>query len=545
MMGKLKLQTRLLIGSCSMLAIIVLLFGLTLVSLNRIDSKMKDIVEHNVYKLELYNDMEKLILEITNSIKTLAILEDPVLKQQEISKIQKYRQQYDELLQDIQKTTATSQEEMIRNEIKEAENVARAFNDKIIESAMANQKAAAADLIGSQAGPACQKWIDAIEQAVDLQQESNAKDVADAKRTNEWLIFLMILLGGIAIALGIGITFLMKNLIVKPVVDIVNRLDEGAVEVGAASSQLSASAGQLAQGSAEQASAIEETSSTLQETASMLEQTSSNTVEAYELARKAKDSANQGNVAMEKMMVSMEKINQSSGDIVKIIKVIDEIAFQTNILALNAAIEAARAGDAGMGFAVVAEEVRNLAGRSAKAAKDSTMMIESNIALANTGVEDARKVHETLSVIAAHANKVNELMNDISKASQEQAQGVEQVTKAIAQMESVTQQNAANAEESSSASEELSAQAESMKEIVRELSKLVYGAESLVKTQPNSYFGTEHPSEIKDAMKPAGVSRKTMNPALNPRVPAITNQNKTKVISPEEVIPLEDDHQQF
>lgn len=544
-MGKLKLQTRLLIGSCSMLAIIVLLFALTLLSLNRIDSKMKDIVEHNVYKLELYNDMEKLILEITNSIKTLALLEDPVLRQQEISNIQNYRREYDGLFQDIQKTAATSQGETLRSQIEEAGNISRSFNDKIIESAMAGQKADAADLIGSQAGPACRKWIDAIEQAVDLQKESNEKDVADAKRTNEWLILLMILLGGIAVAFGIGITLLMKTLIVNPVVDIVNRLDEGAVEVGAASSQLSASAGQLAQGSAEQASAIEETSSTLQETASMLEQTSSNTVEAYELARKAKDSANQGNVAMEKMMVSMEKINESSGDIVKIIKVIDEIAFQTNILALNAAIEAARAGDAGMGFAVVAEEVRNLAGRSAKAAKDTTMMIESNIALTNTGVEDARKVHETLSDIAAHANKVNELMNDISKASQEQAQGVEQVTKAIAQMESVTQQNAANAEESSSASEELSAQAESMKEIVRELSKLVYGAESLVETQPNRYFGTEHPSEVKDGVKPAGVSEKAINPALNPRVPLITNKNKTKVISPEEVIPLENDHQQF
>ena len=178
---------------------------------------------------------------------------------------------------------------------------------------------------------------------------------------------------------------------------------------------------------------------------------------------------------MSEMMDSMNEIKKSSDQIAKIIKVIDEIAFQTNILALNAAVEAARAGDAGMGFAVVAEEVRNLAQRSAQAAKDTAAIIESNIELSEKGVNVARKVGESLSEINVQARKVNELMDEIAAASLEQSQGISQINKAISQMEKVTQQNAANAQESASASEELSSQAQNLRSITQQLVMLVNG----------------------------------------------------------------------
>ncbi len=283
--------------------------------------------------------------------------------------------------------------------------------------------------------------------------------------------------------IGVVVLIYFSANITNPIIRSTNHLAQVTQNVALSSNQLLMSAQQLSQASSEQASAIEETSSTLQESASMLQQNNVNTKQAAQLSEKAKESANKGSNEMQEMMIAMQEIKKSSDQIARIIKVIDDIAFQTNILALNAAIEAARAGEAGMGFAVVAEEVRNLAGRSAQAAKDTTVIIESNIELSSQGVSVAERVCEALTEITAQAKKVNELMNEISNASQEQAQGVEQVNKAIAQMESVTQQNAASAEESASASEELNSQAESMRKIVRELSKLVNGAENVLNYQ--------------------------------------------------------------
>jgi hypothetical protein len=178
---------------------------------------------------------------------------------------------------------------------------------------------------------------------------------------------------------------------------------------------------------------------------------------------------------MQAMTTAMSEIKTSSDEIAKIIKTIDEIAFQTNILALNAAVEAARAGEAGMGFAVVADEVRSLAQRAAQAAKETAVKIESAVTKTSQGVLISEKVVKSLQEIVTKARQVDELAGEVATASREQSQGIEQVNTAVSQMDKVTQSNAANAEESASASEELSAQAEAMKEAVRELLRLVDG----------------------------------------------------------------------
>ena len=172
----------------------------------------------------------------------------------------------------------------------------------------------------------------------------------------------------------------------------------------------------------------------------------------------------------------MSTIKTSGDDIAKIIKTIDEIAFQTNILALNAAVEAARAGEAGLGFAVVADEVRSLAQRSAHAARDTSAKIAGAIASTSQGVEISAKVAQTLSDILTRARQVDELAAEVAGASHEQSQGIDQVTQAVGQMDQVTQTNAANAEESAAAVEELNAQAAALKHSVTELLALVDGA---------------------------------------------------------------------
>jgi methyl-accepting chemotaxis protein len=209
--------------------------------------------------------------------------------------------------------------------------------------------------------------------------------------------------------------------------------------------------------------------------ASMTKLNAENAAKANELAREARTAADKGAGDMQAMNQAMEAIKISSDDIAKIIKTIDEIAFQTNILALNAAVEAARAGEAGMGFAVVADEVRNLAQRSAQAAKETAAKIEGAIVKTSQGVQISQKVTLALNDIVTKARQVDELASEVAGASREQTQGITQINSAVGQMDKVTQSNAASAEESAGAAQDLNSQAELMRQAVTELRYLVGG----------------------------------------------------------------------
>ncbi|HEX7652599.1 MAG TPA: methyl-accepting chemotaxis protein [Verrucomicrobiae bacterium] len=239
------------------------------------------------------------------------------------------------------------------------------------------------------------------------------------------------------------------------------------------SGTISQSSQTLATGSSEQAASIEETSASLEQMSSVTKRNAENAQKANELSRSARNSAEKGATDMRAMSSAMTDIKHSSDDIAKIIRTIDEIAFQTNILALNAAVEAARAGEAGMGFAVVADEVRNLAQRSAQAAKETAAKIEGAIANTARGVDISGKVSQALNEIVEKARQVDELAAEVASASQEQTQGIVQINSAVAQMDKVTQGNAASAEESAAAAQELNQQAMAMKKAVEDLLILV------------------------------------------------------------------------
>jgi methyl-accepting chemotaxis protein len=254
--------------------------------------------------------------------------------------------------------------------------------------------------------------------------------------------------------------------LVEQLNQIIETIVQAADQVASGSTIVSNSSIALSQGSTEQASSVEELTASLEEISSQITINASNAKTASDLTKDAEINAENGNVQMKEMQAAMAAINESSSSISKIIKVIDDIAFQTNILALNAAVEAARAGQHGKGFAVVAEEVRSLAARSANAAKETTDLIESSIIKVETGTKIANNTADALSQIVMQVKKAAVLVGDIATASSEQASGVEQINQGVMQISQVVQTNAATSEEGAAASEELSSQAAQLKEIV-------------------------------------------------------------------------------
>lgn len=294
-------------------------------------------------------------------------------------------------------------------------------------------------------------------------------------------------------------------------------INQGADQVAAGAHNVSDASVALSQGASQQAASVEQLSASIAEIASQTASNAQNAEKANDLTVGTKEKAQLGNEEMQEMLSAMEEINASSANISKIIKVIDEIAFQTNILALNAAVEAARAGQHGKGFAVVAEEVRNLAARSAKAAKETTDMIEGSMEKVETGREIAHKTAEALNAIVGDVSSVADIVANIAKASNEQKLALEQINQGVQQVSQVVQANSSTSEEAATASQNLNQQADIMRANVGKFR---------LSNNGGSFYGVNGSSAIQKpdltsaGRQPAVVPAK---PGVKPRTIALTD----------------------
>jgi signal transduction histidine kinase len=289
--------------------------------------------------------------------------------------------------------------------------------------------------------------------------------------------------GVVAVLIAIGLAVRLARGVANPLQRLIQVLSTGSRQIGLAAQQFNEASQSLAEGASQQAAALEETGASLEEMASMTRRNSDNACQANELTRRARGAAETGSQEMQSMVQAITAIQNSSDEIAKIVRTIDEIAFQTNILALNAAVEAARAGEAGLGFAVVAEEVRNLAQRSAQAAKETATKIEGAIQNTTSGVQLTQRVARALEDVVSSMRQVDDLAAAVASASKEQSQGIEQVNVAVSQVDKVTQATAARSEENASASEELKAQVRTLESAIQELQRILGGH---AKAQPLS-----------------------------------------------------------
>ena len=370
--------------------------------------------------------------------------------------------------------------------------------------------------------PAQNKLIVAIDESVRYNEKVGRAAGDLGKSVSASAMQVLKISVAVVVLLAIGISFFIVRSTTRVLGEIIGSLDASALQTASAARQVSMASQMLSSGASDQASAIEETSASLEEISSMVRATADNAERAKDLAAQARGVAEGGSKIMVDMRLAMTAIDESSAEVAKIVKNIDEIAFQTNILALNAAVEAARAGEAGAGFAVVADEVRSLAQRSAAAARETADKIDAAIANSRRGADCTAQVGRALEQITDKVTATDSLVGEIAGAASEQAQGIGQVGVAVNQMEQIAQSNSISSEESAAAAEQLDAQAEMMKTLVGRLRALISGGSaSNARDAVGAGTSARYSRPIKPTVAPAA-ARNRPAPAPAPAPAAIS-----------------------
>ena len=479
---------RITLGFIGTLAILAVMALTSFILLSRIKGREQDILTGAIPGITASGQIKYLACEIQVNILRLMATKAVEARKTFEDDMKAQENQMRKILDDYEKTIVRAEDREQFNRLTAARDAYIQARELVLEACRAGKDAEVQQLL-----PAGRSAYAAYLKECDGLFEENSKYGATAAAASQKIMLLAntstTVMAVTGILLGIVLSYILVKGINRTLIRLSIALDEGSNQVASASRQVSGASQSLAEGASEQATSLEETSSSLEEMSSMTRRNTENAQKVNELARQARAAADTGASDMQAMGAAMDHIKASSDDIAKIIRTIDEIAFQTNILALNAAVEAARAGEAGMGFAVVADEVRNLAQRAAQSAKETSTKIENAATKTAQGVALTDKVAKSLQEIVTKAHQVDELAAEVASASKEQSQGIEQVNIAVAQMDKVTQSNAANAEESASAAEDLNAQAVSLKDSVARLLQLVNGRSTVQMRMASASMG--------------------------------------------------------
>ncbi|MES2321738.1 MAG: methyl-accepting chemotaxis protein [Pseudomonadota bacterium] len=519
-----KIGTRLAIGFGSVLLILALMVVLTnVLNARNKASLMEGLTSSNVKNLQAAT-MKSAMLETGIAMRNIGLQSDVALMQKEQDKVKTQSKRYEDARARLQSAGLSDDEKRVLGEIAALDKELDAAFKEAIGQVLAFNSEGAAKVIAGRIDPLNQQTLTLLTKLVEMQQ-AVARDFLDGSvKADKSLMMILFGLGAGAVALGVVLALFITRSIVAPLhgaVSVAKKVAAGELtsqvwvegkdetsellqalkdmneslaktvgDVRSGTEMISTASQEIASGNADlssrtesQASSLEETASSMEELTSTVKQNADNARQANQLAVSASSVAVKGGAVVSQVVDTMGSIKESSRKIVDIIGVIDGIAFQTNILALNAAVEAARAGEQGRGFAVVAAEVRNLAQRSAGAAKEIKALIGDSVDKVDNGSKLVDEAGQTMELIVTSIKQVADIMGEITAATQEQSTGIEEVNQAITQMDEMTQQNAALVEQAAAAAESMQEQAQMLAQAVS-IFKLTGDAEKAMRPPP-------------------------------------------------------------
>ena len=524
-LANMKVGVRLGLGFALVLVLLVMVTVVGILRMAQIQNRLDHVVSVNNVVTRLVVDMRNNVSERVTSLRTLTLMTDPADMEPELNRFKDQTGKYDTLQQKLSEkfaVEASAEEKSLLVQLKDAESAMMPAVTKASALYLANSAVDATRVMVKEIRPAQKKWMEALDQLAALEDKQNNQAQADAQAQFASARNFMLLLLALAVAMGVVAATvitrgLLKQLGGEPgytariagsiahgdlavgidtaasddssllaemkqmrnsLVDIVSQVRRGTQTITTASREIAAGNTDLSSRTELQASSLEKTASAMEELTSTVKQNADNAREANQLAATASSVARKGGEVVSQVVGTMGEINSSASKIADIIGVIDGIAFQTNILALNAAVEAARAGEQGRGFAVVASEVRNLAQRSAAAAKEIKTLIGDSVEKIGRGSKLVGEAGVTMEEVVDSVKRVTNIMSEIANASAEQSAGIEQVNMSIIEMDGMTQQNAALVEQAAAAFQSLQDQASELQRVVS-IFKLAEGEQAV------------------------------------------------------------------